>query len=393
MALELFANNPATAVLSGGSDAPAAGTSETWTVSNGSAFPSASSTASPATQFHVADEALAGEIVAVMNVAGNNWTVTRGAEGTVPAAHASGFTVTQVVSAGAFSALAQTSQMTTAIAAETSRAEAAEAAKVTLGGDLGGTASAPVVSKIQGTVIQAPSGSSTQFLNATGGWTAPAGGSGGVQIGGDLGGTSAAPTVSKIQGTAIEAPTGGAAAYLNAAGTWTTPAGTGGGVQLAGDLGGTSASPEVVKIQGTAISAPTGSVTAYLNSAGGWTTPAGGGGSSGGTLSQYIAPEVTVLTYGSTVAVNAASGNAFNLTLTGNAAIASPINAVDGQVIRFRISQNTTGGHTVTWGTAYDFGSASAPVLSTAASKLDIVAFEYAASKGAWCYLGTGLGY
>jgi hypothetical protein len=53
-----------------------------------------------------------------------------------------------------------------------------------------------------------------------------------VQVGGDLGGTNTAPTISKIQGTTVSAPSGGTTAFLNASGTWTTPAGGGGGVTL-----------------------------------------------------------------------------------------------------------------------------------------------------------------
>lgn len=176
MALEKFANNPSTTVLSGGTTEPAAGTSETWTVSNAAYFPAASSTASPPTQFHIGDPALIGEIIAVTNTSGNNWTVTRGAESTVPAAHAPEFSITQVVSAGAFDVFVQTVQMTNAIATETQRAETAEATFIQVGGDLGGTVTAPQVRKIQGTTIQAPTGGATAYLNATGNWTVPSGG-------------------------------------------------------------------------------------------------------------------------------------------------------------------------------------------------------------------------
>ena len=46
-----------------------------------------------------------------------------------------------------------------------------------------------------------------------------------VQLGGDLGGTTAAPTVAKLQGTTLSTPSGGATSYLNATGGWSTPAG------------------------------------------------------------------------------------------------------------------------------------------------------------------------
>ena len=40
------------------------------------------------------------EIIAVTNVSGTTWTVTRGAEGTTPVAHTTGFTIRQVVTSG-----------------------------------------------------------------------------------------------------------------------------------------------------------------------------------------------------------------------------------------------------------------------------------------------------
>lgn len=85
---------------SGGTTAPASGTTETWTVASSSSFPAASSSATPPTQFHVADITANSEIVAVTNVSGTTWTVTRGAEGTTPVAHTAGFTVFQVTTAG-----------------------------------------------------------------------------------------------------------------------------------------------------------------------------------------------------------------------------------------------------------------------------------------------------
>ena len=105
--VELFANQPLTTVASGGTDAPSSGTQETWTVASSSSFPAASSTASPPAQFHVADvaEADSSELIAVTNVSGTTWTVTRGAESTTPVAHAAGFAITQVVTAGALGGL------------------------------------------------------------------------------------------------------------------------------------------------------------------------------------------------------------------------------------------------------------------------------------------------
>ena len=103
MATELFAANRATTtVSSGGTDAPAGGTQETWTVASSAMFGAA---ATGVSQFHVADPLAPTEMIAVINVSGTTWTVTRGAESTTPVAHAPGFTVYQVTTTGFLSSL------------------------------------------------------------------------------------------------------------------------------------------------------------------------------------------------------------------------------------------------------------------------------------------------
>lgn len=105
MAVEAFGNVPSTTVTSGGTDAPASGTQQTWTVASSTGFPAVSSSATPPTQIHVADIALNSEIIAVVNISGTTWTVVRGAESTTPVSHGAGFTIYQVVSAGAYAQL------------------------------------------------------------------------------------------------------------------------------------------------------------------------------------------------------------------------------------------------------------------------------------------------
>ena len=100
--LEVFTNQAQTTVTAGGTGAPASGTQETWTVASSASFPAVET---GATQFHVSDPALAAEMIAVINVSGSTWTVIRGAEGSATAAHAAGFTVVQVVTAGALASM------------------------------------------------------------------------------------------------------------------------------------------------------------------------------------------------------------------------------------------------------------------------------------------------
>jgi hypothetical protein len=120
----------------------------------------------------------------------------------------------------------------------------------------------------------------------------------------------------------------------------------------------------------------------------------------GATLPAYLAPKVTALTDGSSIATNAALGNDFSVTIAGNRTMAAPTNAVDGQKIMYAIKQDGTGSRTITWttGTAgFSFGSGTAPTLSTTASDVDLVAFRYSSAAGGatgrWCYMGAGLGY
>ena len=114
---------------------------------------------------------------------------------------------------------------------------------------------------------------------------------------------------------------------------------------------------------------------------------------SGGTLTGALAPAVSALTFGVSVPVNAAAGNAFGLTLTASTAtLANPSGAVDGQVIRFRVTQGGSGSYTLAFGSAYDFGAAGAPTLSTSVGKVDILAFEYVASISKWCLQWAALG-
>ncbi len=97
VATEVFTNNAQTTVSSGGTGAPASGTTETWTVASSSSFPAIGT--GQTQQFHVADPASASEKILVKQVSGTTWTVVRGDEGTTPVTHAPLFTINQVATA------------------------------------------------------------------------------------------------------------------------------------------------------------------------------------------------------------------------------------------------------------------------------------------------------
>ncbi|HEV2412580.1 MAG TPA: hypothetical protein VGS28_02110 [Candidatus Saccharimonadales bacterium] len=131
-----------------------------------------------------------------------------------------------------------------------------------------------------------------------------------------------------------------------------------------------------------------------ITQAGGLTTSSGVAMEAGATFTGYLAPAAATLSQSAgSVAVNARTANAFNLTLSANGwTIANPSNPIDGQVIRFRITQGSGGGFGVFWGTQYDFGTTGQPILSTTAGLVDVIAFEYIASISKWIYLGAALG-
>lgn len=98
---------------------------------------------------------------------------------------------------------------------------------------------------------------------------------------------------------------------------------------------------------------------------------------------------VVALTYASSIAVNASLGNHFRVTMTGNATLANPTSGTDGQKITVEVIQDSTGGRTLAYGTAYAFGTTiPQPVLTTTASKRDFLAFLYNSGTGLWYCVG-----
>lgn len=62
-----------------------------------------------------------------------------------------------------------------------------------------------------------------------------------------------------------------------------------------------------------------------------------------------VNPRVVALTSGSTVNTDASTGDLFTLTLAHNATMAAPTNPTDGQIITYRIQEDTTGGWNLSW--------------------------------------------
>lgn len=100
-------------------------------------------------------------------------------------------------------------------------------------------------------------------------------------------------------------------------------------------------------------------------------------------IPQYAAPEnwaYTTLTYGATVTWNLATSNNAKLTLTGNATLAV-INATVGKTYTIYVTQDATGGRTLTLPTGskvpIGVGTGTTINLSTAGSSVDILTMQW----------------
>jgi hypothetical protein len=107
------------------------------------------------------------------------------------------------------------------------------------------------------------------------------------------------------------------------------------------------------------------------------------------------APSVVALTYAATMNTNAAAGDIFDVTLTGNATLANPSNPVDGKTLRWRIRQDGTGSRTVALGDKFQIPSTASDPLpfSTAANAMDILAATYHAGRDKWDIVAMVPGY
>ncbi len=104
---DLLTNQGTGTVTAGGLTAPTAGTSEAWTVTAVNAFPAVA--AGRGTTFKFMDQAQTGEIMMATAAPGGTgaaqaWTVTRGAEGSIPVIHVAGFTIMELITAGTLAA-------------------------------------------------------------------------------------------------------------------------------------------------------------------------------------------------------------------------------------------------------------------------------------------------
>ncbi len=60
--------------------------------------------------------------------------------------------------------------------------------------------------------------------------------------------------------------------------------------------------------------------------------------------------------------------------------------------LTFQVTQDATGSRVLSYGTAYDFGTAGAPTLTTAVGKTDLLRFVYNLAATKLFYEGSSLG-
>lgn len=100
-------------------------------------------------------------------------------------------------------------------------------------------------------------------------------------------------------------------------------------------------------------------------------------------ISMFYEARVYLLVDAATVTPQCHIAEQFRWTLGGNRTMANPATPYDGQVINLRLSQDGTGGRTITWPSKFRFAG-GAPSLSTAANARDFVSCQYDAAQDTW---------
>jgi hypothetical protein len=161
-----------------------------------------------------------------------------------------------------------------------------------------------------------------------------------------------------------------------------------------GDTGATGAGDTGA----TGATGPTGPMGSTGNT--GATGPTGSIGTAGSTFLQpiitgYSETQITNTASGTAATLNQADGNVQSLTLTADCALTlTPANTATGLANSMTIilTQNSTGGYTVTWPTGTLFPNGSAPVLDTSAGAINVLTAILLAGGTTWMVFAAGLG-
>lgn len=108
------------------------------------------------------------------------------------------------------------------------------------------------------------------------------------------------------------------------------------------------------------------------------------------TIDGVLAPTITALTDGASIAVDMSLSCNFSVTLGGNRTLANPSNISAGQSGSFFITQDGSGSRTLAYGSYYKFPGGTAPTLSTAASATDRIDYIVRSSTFIECVFTGG---
>lgn len=132
-----------------------------------------------------------------------------------------------------------------------------------------------------------------------------------------------------------------------------------------------------------------GGTSNFLRADGTWAAPATGSSTTFASASQYrantagdlalspnvvwSAADVAVISASSTITLDLSLMINGSLTINQNFTLANPSNAKAGQSGFIRITQDSTGGRTITFGSSWKFPAGVSKALSTAANKVDVL--------------------
>ena len=92
-------------------------------------------------------------------------------------------------------------------------------------------------------------------------------------------------------------------------------------------------------------------------------------------LNGNAASNIVTLTDGATITPDFTLGNNFQVTIAATRNLANPTGVTTGQSGVIFIQQNATGGYSLSYGTSWDFASATPPTLITTANALNALPY------------------
>lgn len=146
----------------------------------------------------------------------------------------------------------------------------------------------------------------------------------------------------------------------------------------------TAATPNAVKsaydLADAALPKSGGTMTGAITFAAGQTITGYGLLDGAQTWTKGQRGEITTLTDAATITPDFSDSNNFQVTIAGNRTLANPTNLVAGQSGCIWITQDGTGGHTLAYGSQWDFAGGTAPTLTTAANAVDCLVYAVQSS-------------